>query len=677
MFRLKVNKGRLGSAVSATRNSTTTTTHGNHYQYLQTSKLPTLYFQRSLPRLPIPLLEKSCERFLSAVQPIVSPDEYRQTQQVVEEFRQGIGMELHAKLKQRDEANKHTSYISQPWFDMYLADRVPLPLNYNPLVVLKNETRPEYQQQVVRATNMIISSLRFWRSLQANKLEPEVYHMNPKKTDTDSYRRWMSVAPKAFATYASYAFKAFPLDMSQYSRLFGTSRIPRIGKDELVLSPDSKHIMVMRRGNMYTMNVLDSSGYIESPSVILGRLKSIIELDSQKEAASVPLGVLTSSQRDEWAKSRAHFISSSKNAELLQREVDGALFCVSLDGVEDGVYNDDNPSPLLKELLAGKATNRWFDKSISLVISVDGTTSINFEHSWGDGVAVLRYLNEIYRDTTKQPYVSSSTPHTPADGDSYNVRSLDFEIDDKTRAAVEAAYSKNASIMANLDMNVMKYPNLNKGTCKRHGLSPDSIMQLSFQLAYRQAFQRYVGTYESCSTSAFRHGRTETMRPCTMATKAFCEAVLQPSQKQPSAGELRAMIDKCSSVHGQLTKEAAMGQGFDRHLFALRHMAELEGLPQPALYETEAYRRINYNIISTSTLGADTVIAGSFGPVVKDGLGLGYSIQNDMAGAIVTSYKGQAQGKEFIDSLESAFDTICTVIERSSSSAAKVSANRN
>lgn len=31
----------------------------------------------------------------------------------------------------------------------------------------------------------------------------------------------------------------------------------------------------------------------------------------------------------------------------------------------------------------------------------------------------------------------------------------------------------------------------------------------------------------------------------------------------------------------------------------------------------------------------------------------------------MTSYKGQADGKEFIDSLESAFDQICTVIERS------------
>lgn len=359
MFRLKVNKCRLGAAtVAGARSATTTTTHGNHYQYLQESKLPTLYFQRSLPRLPIPLLEKSCERFLAAVQPILSADEHRRTQQVVEEFRHGVGMELHAQLKQHDEANKHTSYISQPWFDMYLADRVPLPLNYNPLVAVKSDPRPEYQQQVVRATNMIISSLRFWRSLQANKLEPEVYHMNAKKTDTAAYRRWMAVAPKAFATYASYAFKAFPLDMSQYHRLFGTARIPRLGKDELVQTPDSKHILVMRRGNMYAMNVLDSSGYIESASVILGRLRSIVEQDARREAASVPLGVLTASQRDTWAKTREHFVSSERNAQLLQREVDAALFCICLDGEEDGGYDEANPVPLLKNLLAGKATNR-------------------------------------------------------------------------------------------------------------------------------------------------------------------------------------------------------------------------------------------------------------------------------------------------------------------------------
>lgn len=51
----------------------------------------------------------------------------------------------------------------------------------------------------------------------------------------------------------------------------------------------------------------------------------------------------------------------------------------------------------------------------------------------------------------------------------------------------------------------MKYDALDKKKCKRYGISPDSIMQLGFQLAYKKQNNRYVATYESCSTSAFRY----------------------------------------------------------------------------------------------------------------------------------------------------------------------------
>ncbi|TMW41707.1 hypothetical protein DOY81_013213, partial [Sarcophaga bullata] len=83
------------------------------YQYLQRSKLPTLYFQKSLPRLPIPLVDKTCERFLAAVQPITTADEFKETQQIVEHFRMHEGGNLNAMLKIKDEDNKHTSYISE------------------------------------------------------------------------------------------------------------------------------------------------------------------------------------------------------------------------------------------------------------------------------------------------------------------------------------------------------------------------------------------------------------------------------------------------------------------------------------------------------------------------------------------------------------------------------------
>ena len=38
-----------------------------------------------------------------------------------------------------------------------------------------------------------------------------------------------------------------------------------------------------------------------------------------------------------------------------------------------------------------------------------GQTAVNFEHSWGDGVAVLRYFNEVYKDSTQKPNVHPDT----------------------------------------------------------------------------------------------------------------------------------------------------------------------------------------------------------------------------------------------------------------------------
>lgn len=83
------------------------------------------------------------------------------------------------------------------------------------------------------------------------------------------------------------------------------------------------------------------------------------------------------------------------------------------------------------------------------------------------------------------------------------------------------------------------------------------------------------------------------------------------------------MIKECSKKHGQLTKEAAMGQGFDRHLFVLKHLTQKHGMEIPNLYADPAYAAMNYNIISTSTLSSPAVQAGGFGPVVKDGYGIG------------------------------------------------------
>lgn len=198
--------------------TTQTDDHINdEYQYLQRGQIPMLHFQRSLPRLPIPKLELTCNRFLAAVHPLVDdPAKYEELKKIVERFRTtGDGPHLQKLLIEHDRHNKHTSYISEPWFDMYLRDRRPLPINYNPVLIMKHDLRPEYNEQLLRTVNLVITSLRFMRSLRDELLEPEVYHMNPKKSDTPRYRKFLRNTPGAIATFVSYGFKAFPLDMSQ------------------------------------------------------------------------------------------------------------------------------------------------------------------------------------------------------------------------------------------------------------------------------------------------------------------------------------------------------------------------------------------------------------------------------------------------------------------------------
>ena len=65
--------------------------------------------------------------------------------------------------------------------------------------------------------------------------------------------------------------------------------------------------------------------------------------------------------------------------------------------------------------------------------------------------------------------------------------------------------------------------NWGRNFVKKFKLSPDSLMQSAFQIAYYKIYGQYVATYESASTSAFKLGRTETVRPATMATKELAE----------------------------------------------------------------------------------------------------------------------------------------------------------
>ena len=71
-----------------------------------------LKYQSSLPRLPVPPLQQSLQKYLKAVRPFLNDEEFKKTSRAVEEFgmKNGIGEKLQKALE--DRAKTHDNWVS-------------------------------------------------------------------------------------------------------------------------------------------------------------------------------------------------------------------------------------------------------------------------------------------------------------------------------------------------------------------------------------------------------------------------------------------------------------------------------------------------------------------------------------------------------------------------------------
>eukprot|EP00126_Sphaerothecum_destruens_P014106 Sdes_comp24229_c0_seq1m22232 len=169
--------------------------------YLEKSVIPTMHFQKSLPRLPIPQLNSTLEKYLLTVKPLLTASEFETTQKSVDKFRQEEGPKLHQQLLEFDSKNKDTSYLSEVWFDMYLKGREPLPINSNPFMAWRLEENPQKNEQSVKATSLVVSSLKFYHSLRDGILSPDWFETKPSRTQLWLSKKILSLIPSSISYY--------------------------------------------------------------------------------------------------------------------------------------------------------------------------------------------------------------------------------------------------------------------------------------------------------------------------------------------------------------------------------------------------------------------------------------------------------------------------------------------
>jgi len=588
---------------------------------LEPSTIRTKHLQRGLPRLPIPKLEDTCKRYSAAVKPLLSDTAFAATAGQIDQFLKSSGPQLQEALVAKDKANPGDSYIAADWFDLYLKDRAPLPLNYNPSLICRAD--PDKRDGLVRAAFWIKSSVEWYACYQQQTLKPEVFYFAPNHYSRSAwFSQVAGFLPQSVAAtwmLVGSQFHAFPLDMSQYDSLMCSTRIPKHGRDELVkFGAGDYYVVVNYRSHQFQVTVA-RDGVPLPVDQIYARLKAIV--DTKPTPATVDVGLFTADNRDSWADVRANLQRNPTNDRSL-KIVDGAMFVVNLDldtvaePTTSAGVNDINMKFL------AQTSNRWWDKSFSINVSKDGTLGINFEHAWGDGVAVLRYTVDTFNLSTAEKASTMATDSAPTEP----VNCLKWDVAPSEARRNEVVRAELAKSIKRCDYFVTVFDEFGKrDPIFKSKVKPDPFVQMGMQLAWWRLNQTTVSTYESASTAAFKRGRTECIRSASLESQAFTK--IFDSGFASDDEKLKALV-KATTKHAEISKDAKMGQGVDRHLFALKKMAEQMGKKE-AIFADPAYTTFGSNILSTSTLVSEALMGGGFGPV-SPGYGIGYAVADDM-----------------------------------------------
>ncbi|KAF9518299.1 hypothetical protein BS47DRAFT_1371113 [Hydnum rufescens UP504] len=626
---------------------------------------PTFQHQDKLPKLPVPSLEGSARKYLRALEGLQDSQEHQATKSAVEDFLRGEGPQLQQKLI--DYAATRDSYIEEFWYESYLNSNDPVVLALNPFFVLEDDPTPSRGSQLPRAASLIISSLGFIHDLRAGQLEPD-------------------------------SVRGTPLDMDQYSRLFGTARIPTDRGCRMNVNPQSSNIVIIRRGQFYYFDVLDHKHRpVLTEREILRNLQAIVadaDTTPPSEVARGAVGVLTTENRKHWATLRQNLLSTRTNRSCLEI-VDDALFIVCLDDAAP-----ENVSELCKNFLCGTyhltgrvqtgtCTNRWYDK-LQIIVCANGAAGINFEHTGVDGHTVLRFAADIFTDNlllmarsinpkaptlfkaTLSPLSKSGPKTKTVSADSGNVspephhtfntvpRKLEWNLTPEIKIGIRFAETRLSDLICQNDIQALEFTAFGKSWITKHSFSPDAFVQMAFQAGYYGLYGRIECTYEPAMTKAFLHGRTEAIRTVQPESVQFTKTFFSDASPADKIKGLRTACD----AHVKLTRECGKGLGQDRHLYALYCLRQREvmsvpsngssnqsnnGTSLPSLFTDPGWHLLNTSILSTSNCGNPALRLFGFGPVASDGFGIGYIIKED-AISICASSK-HLQTRRFLDTI--------------------------
>nr|XP_022307070.1 peroxisomal carnitine O-octanoyltransferase-like [Crassostrea virginica] len=597
-----------------------------------------------LPSLPVPDLQHTLQRYLDSVRPHVTDEEYRQTEFIAQQFASGVGKDLQKKLLEK--AKKERNWLEKWWEEKgYLELGIPMAPFMNligPGPYINHHWGPKRGTQLERAGIVLHYTTKFWQLLRREKLKVEVDNKGRK------------------------------MCMNQMRRAFSTCRVPGVFRDQLIthFRTESEgvtpiHTVVLYRGRFFCMDMVDEQEEPLTPPEIQQQL-TLIKDQCDRETPGVGLGALTGETRKKWAEMRSRLCALHPENFHNLKKIESSLFTVCLDDSEP-----TNTSEIFFHTGGGvNARDRWFDKSAHHIFFKNGLCACNCDHAPFDGMVMISstYYIDLHVQRSKGKWQGSmEIRNLPKPTE------LKFHVDTVILEGILAAekfFLGNASLLSCTSYRYTKY---GKKALRKHKLHPDTHVQLALQNAYYNLHQKPAPVYETATTRLFYHGRTETLRACTMESVQFCRGMADP---QSSIQERKMAYQRAASKHNQLMEEGKEMRGCDRHLLGLAAIAEEQGLPKPLLYQDKSFTKSggggNFEL-STSFVGY-TPVFGGVGAMTNDGYGCFYHMEQNYIEMVVTTWKTSkvASSERFAEEVQKCFDDLKMVVLTEASLNAKL-----
>ncbi|KAJ1368274.1 hypothetical protein KIN20_029372 [Parelaphostrongylus tenuis] len=122
--------------------------------------------------------------------------------------------------------------------------------------------------------------------------------------------------------------------------------------------------------------------------------------------------------------------------------------------------------------------NRCDDKTVQFLIGKNGFVGVNYEHTPAEGPPIATMTDFICDRILASDFKIDTTTSEE------QVRRLDFELNDSQKAQIKNSERQLDWVADDLDVAVYTFKRYGKNFPKSVKLSPDSFIQMAFQLAF-------------------------------------------------------------------------------------------------------------------------------------------------------------------------------------------------